>query len=150
MTVAPNQTMLKFGHPRTLIAETSCWTVLLRPQQVTLGSLVFACREPARAFSELTPQAFGELRDVVRSTEAALQGFVRYQKINYLMLMMVDPDVHFHVFPRYEGTRQFAGLEFPDRGWPGPPALAEAVSPDEAKTALLVKEIRAGWATRTG
>ncbi len=145
MPVAPNQTMIKFGHPRTLIAETSCWTVLLRPQQVTLGSLVLACREPAKAFSELTPQAFAELRDVVRSTEAALQGFVRYQKINYLMLMMVDPDVHFHVFPRYEGTRQFAGLEFPDRGWPGPPALAEAVAPDEEKTALLVKEIRAGW-----
>ena len=80
----------------------------LSAQQVTLGALILACREPAKAFSELTPQAFGELRDVVRSAEAALQGFVRYQKINYLMLMMVDPDVHFHVFPRYEGTRQFA------------------------------------------
>jgi diadenosine tetraphosphate (Ap4A) HIT family hydrolase len=150
VAVAPNQTMLKFGHPRTLIVETGCWTVLLRPQQVTLGSLVLACREPAKSFAELSPQAFGELRGVVQSVEAILQGFVRYQKINYLMLMMVDPDVHFHVFPRYEGTRRFAELEFPDRGWPGPPALAEAVAPDETKTALLVKEIQAGWRAPAG
>ena len=30
-----------------------------------------------------------------------LRGFVAYERINYLMLMMVDPDVHFHVIPRY-------------------------------------------------
>jgi diadenosine tetraphosphate (Ap4A) HIT family hydrolase len=144
--VAPNQTMIKFGYPNTLIAETGSWAVLLRPQQVTLGSLVLACREPdTKAFSDLSEAAFAELRTVVRSTEALLRGFVQYQKINYLMLMMVDPDVHFHVFPRYEGKRQFAELDFPDRGWPGPPALADALAPDEAKTRLLLDALRAAW-----
>jgi len=28
------------------------------------------------------------------------------------MLMMVDPDVHFHVLPRYAQSRSFAGREF--------------------------------------
>ena len=29
--------------------------------------------------------------------------FCAYERINYLMLMMVDPHVHFHVIPRYSG-----------------------------------------------
>ena len=48
------------------------------------------------------------------------------------MLMMVDPDVHFHVIPRYEGARDWDGLSFRDAGWPALPALAEAVALDEA------------------
>jgi diadenosine tetraphosphate (Ap4A) HIT family hydrolase len=138
--------MLRFGYPNTLIAETSRWAVLLRPQQVTLGSLVLVCREPdAKAFSDLSEAAFGELGTAVRSVERLLQGFVRYQKINYLMLMMVDPDVHFHVFPRYEGNRRFAGLDFPDRGWPGAPVLGEAVIPEASAAAQLLSALRAAW-----
>lgn len=146
MPISPNETMLKFGYPATLVAETDRWAVLLRPQQVTLGSLVLICREPdTKAFSDLSEAAFAELRTVVKGVEALLRRFVHYQKINYLMLMMVDPDVHFHVFPRYEGSRGYAGLEFPDRGWPGPPALAEAVALEESHTASLVADLRAGW-----
>jgi diadenosine tetraphosphate (Ap4A) HIT family hydrolase len=40
---------------------------------------------------------------------------------------MVDPDVHFHVIPRYSDQREFAGAAFPDTGWPGPPKLEPAV-----------------------
>ncbi len=39
------------------------------------------------------------------------------------MLMMVDPHVHFHVIPRYDGDRAWDGVEFADAGWPGPPDL---------------------------
>jgi diadenosine tetraphosphate (Ap4A) HIT family hydrolase len=56
-----------------------------------------------------------------------LRATVAYERINYLMLMMVDPDVHFHVIPRYAGQRDFAGTSFPDGGWPGPPQLEPAV-----------------------
>jgi diadenosine tetraphosphate (Ap4A) HIT family hydrolase len=58
----------------------------------------------------------------------------------------VDPDVHFHVIPRYEGTRRFEGLEFPDAGWPGPPALGTAVEPDAAVLDRIVAALRARWA----
>ena len=50
-----------------------------------------------------------------------LADFCSYERINYLMLMMVDPNVHFHVIPRYSEARQWDGVEFPDAGWPGPP-----------------------------
>jgi len=143
-----NATMTKFGYPRTLVAETSSWTVQVRPQQPTLGSLVLCCKEPVQAFGALSPAAFADLQAVIQDTEAALGAFVGYRKINYLMLMMVDPDVHFHVVPRYEGERTYRGLTLPDAGWPGPPALGQAVAPDEEVLAALVADIQAHWPGR--
>lgn len=126
-----NATERKFGDPVNRIAQTGFWTVLLRPRQPTLGSLVLVCREDVKAFSEVSPAAFADLAGVVRSVEAALRSAVAYERINYLMLMMVDPDVHFHVIPRYAGQREFGGAVFPDAGWPGPPQLEPAVVLDE-------------------
>jgi len=135
-----NETIRKFGYPATLIHEYAHWLVLLRPAQPTLGSLVLAARSDARAFADLPPAAFAEMATAVADIERVLQGAVAYQRINYLMLMMVDPNVHFHVIPRYDGTRTHAGLSFEDKGWPKPPALGDAVSLDDQQTAAL-----AGW-----
>jgi diadenosine tetraphosphate (Ap4A) HIT family hydrolase len=141
----PNATETKFGDPDHRIAQTSCWTVLLRPKQPTLGSLVLVCREPVQQFSAVSAAGFGELQGVVRGVEGMLREVVGYERINYLMLMMVDPDVHFHVIPRYAGARAFAGIDYPDSGWPGPPALEPSIVPDaEARAALLAK-LRAAW-----
>jgi len=140
-----NATMRKFGYPHTLVAETAHWAVLVRPQQVTLGSLVLACREPATAFGQVSEAAFADLRAAVAGVEAVLSGFVSYEKINHLMLMMVDPDVHFHVIPRYQGARRFDGVEFPDAGWPGPPALGSFVAPPPAVFDRIVQELRDRW-----
>lgn len=128
-----NETIRKFGHPATLVREWRHWVALLRPQQPTLGSLVLAAKSEARAFSELEPAAFTELAVAVGEIEAMLGRAVRYEKINYLMLMMVDPNVHFHVIPRYEGERSGAGLTISDAGWPKAPALNEAVALTDAQ-----------------
>jgi diadenosine tetraphosphate (Ap4A) HIT family hydrolase len=119
--------------------------VLLRPKQPTFGSLVLICREPVQAFAQASPKAFAELRGIVGKVEAMLRGFVAYERINYLMLMMVDPDVHFHVIPRYNGTRNFGAIAFPDTGWPGPPALEPAVPLDSATIDGLVARLRDAW-----
>lgn len=141
----PNATALKFGYPHTLIAEHGPWLVLLRPKQPTLGSLVLVCKEPATAFGQLSAEAFAALQPVVASIEAMLKARVDYQRINYLMLMMVDPDVHFHVIPRYEPPREFGGQAFADAGWPGPPVLDAAVTLADAQRDALVAELRALW-----
>ena len=141
-----NATMTKFGYPATLVAEQDGWVVLLRPQQVTLGSLVLVSRRPATAFGQLDDAAFAALGPVIRRIEAVLGDLVGYDKINYLMLMMVDPDVHVHVIPRYVGTRRFEGFEVPDAGWPGPPALAEAPTPPAEVATRLTAELTGRWA----
>lgn len=118
-----NETMRKFGYPDTLVRDYEHWVVLLRPQQVTLGSLVLATKSDATAFGRLPPGAHAELSTITADIEAMLTREISYDRINYLMLMMVDPHVHFHVFPRYETQRTFAGEKFADAGWPGPPDL---------------------------
>ncbi|OAH43399.1 HIT family hydrolase [Sphingobium yanoikuyae] len=132
-----NATIAKFGWPATLVAEFDHWVVLLRPAQPTLGSLVLAAKSDATAFGELPGAAHAELKTVTAAIEAALTRAVGYAKINYLMLMMVDPHVHFHVIPRYDGERSAAGLTITDAGWPGQPDLGSAVKIDsEADTSL--------------
>lgn len=127
-----NETIKKFGWPASLIAEFAHWVVLLRPAQPTLGSLVLAAKSDATAFGDLPAEAHAELKIVTGAIEAALRAAVGYQKINYLMLMMVDPYVHFHVLPRYEGERSGGGMTVRDAGWPGQPDLSAAVTSDEA------------------
>ncbi len=128
-----NQTIARFGYPATLVAEYEHWLVLLRPEQPTLGSLVLAAKSEATAFSELPAGAFAELHAAIGDIEARLAGAVAYTKINYLMLMMIDPNVHFHVIPRYEGARSAHGVSVTDVGWPKGPALNEAttLAPDQ-------------------
>lgn len=123
-----NKTMRKFGFPETLIRDFGHWVVLLRPAQVTLGSLVLCAKSEAESFGALDPAAFAELAEVVPEIERALKAFTDYERINYLMLMMVDRQVHFHIFPRYAGDRMFDATCFPDAGWPGPPDLKSAVA----------------------
>ena len=128
-----NETIRRFGYPATLIEEFGHWVVLLRPAQPTLGSLVLVAKGEATAFSDLAPLAFSELHLVIRRIETALNLALAYEKINYLMLMMVDPHVHFHVIPRYEGQRGFAGYGIVDKGWPKAPDLAQATTLNEAE-----------------
>jgi len=136
-----NPTIEKFGYPATLIKEFDHWVVLLRPAQVTLGSLVLAAKGDATAYSALPRQAFAEQAEVVAAIESALTDFTGYERINYLMLMMVDPNVHFHVLPRYSGPRNWGGLDFADAGWPGPPRLDAAVNLDGEQLRALVTEV---------
>jgi len=135
-----NDTIAKFGHPATLIAEYEHWVVLLRPAQPTLGALILAAKSDATAFGDLPVEAHAELKVATAAIEAALGQAVGYAKINYLMLMMVDPHVHFHVLPRYDGERSGAGLTVADAGWPAQPDLGQAAKLDEAQIAELT-----GW-----
>lgn len=145
----PNATMLKFGHPASVVAQTAHWSVQVRPQQPALSSLVLVARETVTAFGQLSPDAFADLQTVVARVEKVLGRFTAYQKINYLMLMMVDPDVHFHVIPRYDGTREYRGVSFPDAGWPGPPALGQAVVLDADMLAAITADLTAMWVDAT-
>jgi diadenosine tetraphosphate (Ap4A) HIT family hydrolase len=133
-----NDTILKFGYPQTLIKEYDHWVVLLRAAQPTLGSLVLAAKSDATDFHALPVEAFNELSAVTRNIETGLLVQIGYQKINYLMLMMVDPHVHFHVIPRYEGVKHWEGLAFFDAGWPKVPDLSLAVALNDGQIASLV------------
>ena len=140
-----NPTILSFAYPDSLVREFEHWVVLVRPDQVTLGSLVLAAKSDATAYGDLPSEAYAEQGEIVAAVERALRAFCAYEKINYLMLMMVDPNPHFHVIPRYSETRSWNGLEFPDAGWPRAPQLGSAVALSAEQTRAMAAELMANF-----
>ena len=140
-----NATITKFGYPATLVRDYEHWVVLLRPAQVTAGSLILAAKGDVTAYGDLPAAAFVEQGRIIGEIEATLRAATGYERINYWMLMMVDPDVHFHVIPRYDGRRTLGGIDIADAGWPGPPDLKSAVALDDDAIERVVAELTAGW-----
>lgn len=118
-----NATLQKFGYPESLIHESEHWVVLIRPVQVTLGSVIIAARSDVRSFGALRPEEMAEWPGLVRKFEAAIVEHFGAEKFNYLALMMVDPNPHFHGIPRYRGPVAFQGQSFTDEKFPKPPSL---------------------------
>lgn len=142
-----NATFETFGGDRTLLCDYRHWSVQVRPKQATLGAMVILAHGEAIAFSDLPAEAFAELAEVVKDVEAVSARTFDYTKINYLMLMMVDPHVHFHVLPRYADPVSFEGVSYADEGWPGQPNLAPAgVVPDAESVA---NRLRISWPAKS-
>jgi len=140
-----NQTAVRFGYPGTLIREYEHWLVLLREPQATLGSLILCAKSQAIEFSGLPMEAHVEMGVVVGEIEHALKAAFDYDKINYLMLMMVDPNVHFHVIPRYSEPQSACGLTIADPGWPVMPQLGEAQDITLAEREALIAFVSEYW-----
>ena len=140
-----NQTAVRFGYPETIVREYEHWLVLLREAQATLGSLILCAKADVTDFSALSREAFFEMGAVVKDIEKALKAAFGYDKINYMMLMMVDPNVHFHVIPRYAEPRSACGLTVPDPGWPALPQLGNALQVSPAQRDALIGHISGYW-----
>lgn len=96
-----SETLAKFEYPNTLVKEYGHWLLLRRFKQVTLGSLTPMCKYEVDAFSKISKKSFGELSKIIPEIESKTKQLFGNDKINYLMLMMVDHEVHFHIIPRY-------------------------------------------------
>ena len=140
-----NQTAVRFGYPDTLIREYDHWLVLLREPQPTLGSLILCEKSDATEFANISAASFQEMSVVVGDIERALKAAFSYEKINYLMLMMVDPNVHFHVIPRYSEPQSACGLTIADPGWPVVPQLGVAQEITPAQRDALCAHICGYW-----
>ena len=143
----PNATMVKFGYPASLVHQYDHWVVLARPAQCTLGALVLVNTSAAQSFAEIGEASFRELNRVTQDIEQSLKSFREFQKINYLMLMMVDKEVHFHVIPRYEHDQEFDGAAYTDPGWPMAPDLAAGPVLEGDDLASLVSQLQRAWVT---
>lgn len=113
-----NETITKFGYPETVVKEYGHWLVMLRPVQVTLGSLVIAAKSEATHLGEIDEGKWSEFATVCSETEDLLRRVFGAEKFNYLALMMVDPHVHFHLIPRYSAPVIFNSKEYVDADWP--------------------------------
>ena len=118
--------------------------VLVREPQVTMGSLVLICKEDAEAFADVSAEAFAEQKKAVSDIEATLKAApFDAVKMNYLMLMMKDPQVHYHVFPRPLEEKSFDGITFSDP--PGPPDMTNATELGEVTLSKLRELLIENW-----
>jgi diadenosine tetraphosphate (Ap4A) HIT family hydrolase len=127
----------KFETELGTYAENEHWLVAVRPKQVTLGASVLMLKRHAQGLAELTPAELIAFGEIVQTLEAKLGSAFAYEKVNYLMLMMADSHLHFHVIPRYGAPKLHGGLEWEDAGWPKAPEMAKTHS--DAGAASIVR-----------
>ena len=116
-------TLSKFNFPDLLIKEYNYWYLLLRYEQPTLGSLILITKHGENQYSKIAKNGFIEFSEIVKEIEPVLKSKFKCSKINYLMLMMQDPEVHYHIIPRYSKDLLFNDVLFKDFGWPSLPKL---------------------------
>ena len=140
-----NPTQIRFEYPDLLVKDFPNWCVMLRRHQVTLGAMVLIAKSHATTWPDIGEEAFTELAQVTSAIERMLRTTFAHDKINYLMLMMNDPNAHFHVLPRYGRTLAFEGMDFEDAGWPKTPELGIGPKLDDDMAAKLIAHLKASW-----
>jgi glycerol-3-phosphate cytidylyltransferase len=128
---------IKFNINKLKVLEFTHWVVSVRPEQPTLGSLIISLKRECSALGEMTYEETQELSLVFSKTEKLLKKVFSYDKINYLALMMVDNQVHFHVIPRYEYPLVFEGESFEDSAWPKPIDVFKVITEEGIEMKVL-------------
>lgn len=143
-----HETLVKFGYPDGLLFENKFWALMLRPDQITLGSTVIVSKGEATAIGDITSEAFAEFPLMCAQLEDNVRSAFGAQKFNYLALMMVDPHVHFHCIPRYEAAPSFAGQTYADTWWPRPADITQPMSiSQEVWEQLLIAMRSTEWSS---
>lgn len=137
-----NKLKEKFKVNEYKLYESDHWVWSLRPHQVTLGSGILSLKRECLAFSELEAEEFADLKNITKVIESSLKKSFDYDVMNYLMLMMFDRHVHYHVIPRYEKLVEALGESWIDENWPAIPALLGDPMPEDKieNIAILIKK----------
>ncbi|HSX41606.1 MAG TPA: HIT family protein [Candidatus Saccharimonadales bacterium] len=132
-----NQTIISRGYPRTLLKEFKYWVVLLRPTQITAGTLVLAIKSDVSNFGELSAEEWAEFAEVSAFSEHITAKVFGAEKYNYAAFMMKDPNPHFHFVPRYSRPVEVAGAKMTDIDWPLKTQMQVAEISDETFDAIM-------------
>ena len=111
----------KFRIPELVLWQNASWTWSLRPTQPTLGSSAISLNREASMWSDLSPHEGGDLVEIVALVERATKVAFQCERVNLLLLMHFDKQIHFHAIPRYTQAHHFGGIDWIDAGWPGFP-----------------------------
>ena len=106
--------MKKFRPDELAIREFKYWIVVVRGKQVTLGDAVILLKRETENVSGMLPEEGAEFAEVVKWYEKTCREKFGASKFNYMIMMMKDPFVHYHAFPRYEGNVNMFGVDWED------------------------------------
>lgn len=139
------QTKERFRVDESLIKKYNYWSVLFRFDQVTPGSMIVIANSGKKQLGDLTTDEWSEFSQVSHDIETTLRNIFGAEKFNYLALMMYDPEVHFHVIPRYAAPVVVAGVEVVDQDWPEKTEMkVQAFSQEQ--TSEIIQKLRSALA----
>ena len=118
----------KFDEKNNLIKEYNYWKLLIRKNHVYLGSCVAITKRPLQNFSDMNENEIKEYLQIVKDIENALKKLWNYDVIHHCMLMFKDKHTHFHILPRYQDLKNFAGIDWVDKFTPNPLGKKRKVS----------------------
>jgi len=141
---------IKFQVEELEIFSNDAWVWSVRPDQPTIGSGVLSLKRHAMKLSDVTQDEIIQLGTIVKIIEGTLQETFSYEIMNYLMLMMVDHHVHYHVIPRYPQLVEFAGESWEDSGWPTLPSLGDSQHKDSSTILIKLKDFLRSQVAKNG
>ena len=136
-----NATIQKFGYPATLVREYEHWLVLARPAQGDIGLAGAGGQKRRHRVSPAPASRVHRAGRGHRRGRKRAGRFCGYERINYLMLMMVDPHVHFHVIPRYSESANGVASNFPTKAGPDRPISKSATDMSPSQINALRNEL---------
>ena len=111
----------KKPNEKNLIVITKFWIVTLSHNQAYLGRGYITSKRHCNNLSELKPDEWSELHDLIKKLEYTLEKAFNATMFNWTCLMNVayqesppNPHVHWHFRPRYDHTVEIAGKQFND------------------------------------
>ena len=109
-----------FQPDKYLLKDFKHWVVLQRHKygQLTLGASILCLKRNVPSLADMTSEESAELQKVVAWFENKTKSLYGAEKFNYMALMMKDPFVHFHAFPRYSKVIERHGRQWHDQSWP--------------------------------
>jgi len=105
-------------YSKNIIKEYEYWTLYVHENQSYLGRCYLWCkRENALDLTDATEEEQNELFKILPQIKSALEKAFQTDWFNYAFLGNEDRHLHGHIIPRYEFTREFAGIIFTDDRW---------------------------------
>ena len=127
---------------RGVVLQNDFWTLVLNENQATLGRVFFALNRHETDIARLSDAEVLSLWAFVRETKSALAALFAPDHFNFMFLMNLTPHVHFHIFPRYAGSREFHGQTFTDSFYGDHYDPAESRTLDTDAEAELISVLR--------
>lgn len=129
-----------------LIYETDYWQIYLAPSQRYLGTCVIVLKRHCSHLNELNSREWSEFTDIVQNMEITLKKTFNPTLFNWSCFMnssyrfiSPNPEVHWHLIPRYSEKIEFGGLIFEDPDFGYIPQPLENKIPNEVMKKLMAK-----------
>ncbi len=127
-----------------LIFETNHWLIYLAPSQRYLGTCVVVLKRHCENLRELNSDEWNDFSKIVEELEAALNKTFSPTLFNWSCYMNSayrsdppDPEVHWHVIPRYNYKIEFEGLNFEDPDFGYIPQPIERKIPEDIMKKMI-------------